>query len=55
MSTSSRFIRGEIGKNNPLFSMARVTIETAFYGNNVIPVFPRVKPINWLRTLLVQL
>lgn len=38
MSTSSRFIRGEIGKNNPLFSMARVTIETAFYGNNVIPV-----------------
>jgi len=39
MSTGSRFIRGKIGRGNPLFSMSRVTIETAFYGNNVVPVF----------------
>ncbi|HNQ70665.1 MULTISPECIES: phosphoenolpyruvate carboxykinase (ATP) [Mesotoga] len=38
MSTSSRFVRERIGRDNPLFSMSRVTIETAFYGNNVVPV-----------------
>lgn len=38
MATKSRFPRTEIGANNPIFSQIRTTIETAFYGNNVIPV-----------------
>ncbi len=38
MSTKSRFPRTEIGANNPIFHQIRTTIETAFYGNNVIPV-----------------
>ncbi|HCT65677.1 MAG TPA: phosphoenolpyruvate carboxykinase [Lachnospiraceae bacterium] len=35
MSTKVNFKWEEIGGGNPLFSMARTTIETAFYGNNV--------------------
>ena len=38
MSTKSRFTREEVGISNPIFSQIRTTIETAFYGNNVIPV-----------------
>lgn len=38
MATKSRFPRTEIGADNPIFSQIRTTIETAFYGNNVIPV-----------------
>jgi Phosphoenolpyruvate carboxykinase (ATP) len=35
VSTKVNFKWEEIGGGNPLFSMARTTIETAFYGNNV--------------------
>lgn len=35
MATKVKFRWDEIGGGNPLFSMARTTIETAFYGNNV--------------------
>ena len=35
MATKVKFKWKEIGGENPLFSMARTTIETAFYGNNV--------------------
>lgn len=35
MATKVKFKWDEIGGRNPLFSMARTTIETAFYGNNV--------------------
>ncbi len=38
MSSGSRFNRGLIGKANPLFSMIRTTVETAFYGNNVTSI-----------------
>lgn len=38
MSTKARFSRTEIGASNPIFHQIRTTIETAFYGNNVIPV-----------------
>lgn len=38
MSTYARFKRNEIGAHNELFSQIRTTIETAFYGNNVINV-----------------
>ena len=37
MSTRRVWKQSEI-KTNPLFSMMRSTIETAFYGNNVTPV-----------------
>lgn len=38
MSTQSNFKRDEVSKDNPIFSTTRVTIETPFYGNNVIKV-----------------
>ncbi|WP_058485824.1 phosphoenolpyruvate carboxykinase (ATP) [Defluviitalea phaphyphila] len=38
MSTQSRFSRDKIGSNNPIFSQIRTTIETPFYGNNVVKV-----------------
>lgn len=38
MATNSRFPRKEIGSQNPIFNQIRTTIETAFYGNNVVPV-----------------
>ncbi|MEG0152120.1 MAG: phosphoenolpyruvate carboxykinase (ATP) [Cellulosilyticaceae bacterium] len=38
MATNSRFPRTEIGSQNPIFNQIRTTIETAFYGNNVVPV-----------------
>lgn len=38
MATKARFPRTEIGANNPIFNSIRATIETAFYGNNVVPV-----------------
>lgn len=38
MSTVGKFPISEIKKSNPIFSMARTTIETAFYGNNVVKV-----------------
>lgn len=38
MATKARFPRTEIGAQNPIFNSIRATIETAFYGNNVVPV-----------------
>lgn len=38
MSTKARFSRDQIGKENKLYSQVRTTIETSFYGNNVIKV-----------------
>lgn len=38
MSTISRFKREEVGKGNNIFSRVRTTVETAFYGNNVVRV-----------------
>ena len=38
MSTKIGYTWEEIRANNPLLSMARTTIETAFYGNNVVKV-----------------
>lgn len=38
MATKARFPRKEIGASNPIFNQIRTTIETAFYGNNVVPV-----------------
>ncbi len=38
MATNSRFDRGNISAGNVAFSPSRTTIETAFYGNNVIKV-----------------
>ena len=38
MATKARFPRTEIGAQNPIFNSIRSTIETAFYGNNVVPV-----------------
>ncbi len=38
MATVSRFKRNQINKNNPIFSPIRTTVETAFYGNNVVKV-----------------
>ena len=35
MATKAKFRWDELKASNPLFSMARTTIETAFYGNNV--------------------
>ncbi len=38
MATIDVFSRSEIHPKNPLLSIAKTTIETAFYGNNVMPV-----------------
>lgn len=38
MATKARFSRDQIGKENKVFSQIRTTIETAFYGNNVVDV-----------------
>ena len=38
MATKARFPRTEIGTQNPVFNQIRTTIETAFYGNNVVKV-----------------
>lgn len=38
MATQSRFSRSDIGASNPVFSRIRSIVETAFYGNNVIPL-----------------
>ena len=38
MATQSCFPRSEIGANNPIFSQIRTTIETPFYGNNVVKI-----------------
>jgi phosphoenolpyruvate carboxykinase (ATP) len=35
MSTVSSFKRADIGPKNPMISMSKTTIESAFYGNNV--------------------
>jgi phosphoenolpyruvate carboxykinase (ATP) len=38
MATKQSYQWGEIRAGNPIFSMTRATIETAFYGNNVVRV-----------------
>lgn len=38
MATKAKFSWDEIGIHSPIFSMARTTIESAFYGNNVTTV-----------------
>ena len=38
MSTRERFAEKEITKENHIFSRTRTTIESAFYGNNVVDV-----------------
>jgi len=38
MATQARFQRDQIGADNPIFSQIRATIETPFYGNNVVKV-----------------
>lgn len=38
MSTKANFRWDEVRANNPIFSATRTTIETAFYGNNVVKV-----------------
>ena len=38
MATQAKFPREQIGSNNPIFSQIRTTIETPFYGNNVVKV-----------------
>ncbi|CCQ96969.1 conserved hypothetical protein [[Clostridium] ultunense Esp] len=38
MATISKFSRDKINKDNPIFSQIRSTIETTFYGNNVIKI-----------------
>lgn len=38
MATKSRYNLNEIGPKNPIFSQIRTTIETPFYGNNVVNV-----------------
>lgn len=38
MATISKFRRDQVGPHNPIFSQIRATVETAFYGNNVVPV-----------------
>lgn len=38
MSTKSNYKWEEVSASNPIFSSARTTIETAFYGNNVVNV-----------------
>ena len=41
MATVGRFIEGEITSSNKFLSPAKVTVETAFYRNNVIMVTSR--------------
>ncbi|NLM14157.1 MAG: phosphoenolpyruvate carboxykinase, partial [Epulopiscium sp.] len=38
MATQAKFSRDQIGSSNPIFSQIRTTIETPFYGNNVVKV-----------------
>lgn len=38
MSTQARFSWDKIGSGNPVFSQIRTTVETPFYGNNVVKV-----------------
>ena len=38
MATISKFRRDQVGPKNPIISQIRTTVETAFYGNNVVPV-----------------
>ncbi|MFA9398903.1 MAG: phosphoenolpyruvate carboxykinase (ATP) [Clostridiaceae bacterium] len=38
MSTEAFFKRSDIGAKNPVFGQIRTTVETAFYGNNVVNV-----------------
>ncbi|MCC9274332.1 MAG: phosphoenolpyruvate carboxykinase, partial [Enterococcus aquimarinus] len=38
MSTIKQFNRTAIKKNHPLLSSIKSIIETAFYGNNVVPI-----------------
>ena len=38
MAKKAKFSWDEITTENPIFSMARTTIESIFYGNNVVPV-----------------
>lgn len=38
MSTKANYKWEEVSAKNPIFSQARITIETAFYGNNVVNV-----------------
>ena len=38
MATKAKYSHEEITEKNPIFSMARTTIETAFYGNNVTTI-----------------
>ncbi|MCK4258903.1 MAG: phosphoenolpyruvate carboxykinase (ATP) [Halanaerobiales bacterium] len=38
MATKRSFEWDKIGSNNPIFSRIRTTVETAFYGNNVVDV-----------------
>lgn len=38
MSTKRTYAWSEIGPKNPIFSTIRTTVETAFYGNNVVNV-----------------
>lgn len=38
MASITYFSRDEISKSNPIFSQIRTTIETVFYGNNVVNV-----------------
>lgn len=38
MASITHFKRDEINKSNPIFSQIRTTIETVFYGNNVVNI-----------------
>lgn len=38
MASITKFERNNIGKSNSIFSQIRTTIETAFYGNNVVKI-----------------
>ncbi|NLY65937.1 MAG: phosphoenolpyruvate carboxykinase (ATP) [Tissierellia bacterium] len=38
MASVTYFSRDEINKSNPIFSQIRTTIETVFYGNNVVKI-----------------
>ena len=38
MASISKFKKEDIRKDNPIFSQIRTTVETAFYGNNVVKV-----------------
>ncbi|HAE91795.1 MAG TPA: phosphoenolpyruvate carboxykinase, partial [Tissierella sp.] len=38
MATIANYRREDINKDNPIFSPIRTTIESTFYGNNVVKV-----------------